>query len=319
MTNDPLSVIDLSQKSGPAHCSLLPGTIQPESNALRLSSKVKIEKSSPNIDQRTIQSFGDEWSKFDQSVLSDQEARKIFDQYFAIFPWDKLPPSPEGFDMGCGTGRWARLVAPRVAKLHCVDPSDAIRVAECLLHAHKNIVFHNDSLDSTELRPNSQDFGYSIGVLHHIPDVALALRSCVDLLKPRAPFLVYIYYSFDNRPVWFRVIWKLSDLLRGIVHRSPPSIKNVITDVIASVVYWPLARMSGFLKNRGFIVDSIPLSFYKDHSFYTMRTDARDRFGTPLEQRFSRVQIEQMMLDAGLMGVQFSEDTPYWCAVGFKV
>jgi hypothetical protein len=57
----------------------------------------------------------------------------------------------------------------------------------------------------------------------------------------------------------------------------------------------------------------------KIHSFYIMRTDARDRFGAPLEQRFSELQIEQMMLDAGLTDVQFSGDAPYWCAEGFKV
>jgi SAM-dependent methyltransferase len=278
-----------------------------------------MERDSANIDRRTIQSFGDEWLKFDQSLLSDEEAKKIFDQYFSIFPWDKLSPRAEGFDMGCGTGRWANIVAARVGKLHCVDPSNAIKVAERLLHAHSNIVFHNDPVDSTDLLPHSQDFGYSIGVLHHIPDTASAMRSCVDLLKPKAPFLVYIYYSFDNRPTWFRVIWKISDLFRGLIQCLPPGIKSVVTDLIAGVVYWPLARLSGFLTKKGVSVYSIPLSFYKDHSFYTMRTDARDRFGTPLEQRFSRLQIEQMMLDAGLKDVQFSESAPYWCAVGFKV
>jgi len=65
-------------------------------------------------------------------------------------------------------------------------------------------------------------------------------------------------------------------------------------------------------------VGSVPLSFYRDHSFYTMRTDARDRFGTPLEKRFTRSQIEKMMLDAGLKEIRFSESAPYWCAVGVK-
>jgi hypothetical protein len=49
-----------------------------------------------------------------------------------------------------------------------------------------------------------------------------------------------------------------------------------------------------------------------------MRTDSRDRFGTPLEQRFSRAQIEVMMRDAGLQNITFSENAPYWCVVGTK-
>ena len=49
-----------------------------------------------------------------------------------------------------------------------------------------------------------------------------------------------------------------------------------------------------------------------------MRTDALDRFGTRLEQRFTKKQIEQMMLGAGLDEIQFREDEPFWCAIGYK-
>ena len=48
-----------------------------------------------------------------------------------------------------------------------------------------------------------------------------------------------------------------------------------------------------------------------------MRTDARDRFGTPLEQRFSKSQIQSMMESAGLEKISFSNNAPYWCAIGY--
>ena len=48
------------------------------------------------------------------------------------------------------------------------------------------------------------DFGYALGVLHHVPNTQEGLNSCIKLLKPGAPFLVYLYYSFDNRPNWYR-------------------------------------------------------------------------------------------------------------------
>ena len=63
-------------------------------------------------------------------------------------------------------------------------------------------------------------------------------------------------------------------------------------------------------------VDRLPLSAYRHLSFYTMRTDALDRFGTRLEQRFTRVEITAMMEQAGLEDIRFSEAIPYWCAVG---
>ena len=49
-----------------------------------------------------------------------------------------------------------------------------------------------------------------------------------------------------------------------------------------------------------------------------MKTDSRDRFGTPLEQRFSKEEIKLMMIDSGLEQISFSDNAPYWCAVGYK-
>lgn len=271
-----------------------------------------------NLHPSTVESFGDEWSRFDQARMSQEEAEKVFKEYFAVFPWAELTLDAEGFDMGCGSGRWARMAAPRVGRLHCVDPSEAIRVAEKMLCNFDNVVFHKNSLDSTGLQPASQDFGYSLGVLHHVPDTAAAIRSCAELLKPGAPLLLYLYYAFDNRPLWFRAVWRLTDLARHLIYPLPPTLKHFVTDVIAALVYWPLARLSRLIARMGYSVSSIPLSFYRNHSFYTMRTDARDRFGTPLEQRFTRRQIEKMMLNAGLTEIRFSESAPYWCAVGVK-
>ncbi len=269
-----------------------------------------------NIDSKTVIGFGDEWSRFGQSHLSNEESTKIFNEYFSIFPWDELPVEAEGFDMGCGSGRWARLVAPRAALLHCIDPSEAIEVARGNLSEQKNIQYHRGSVDKTGIAQNSQDFGYSLGVLHHVPDTASAIRSCVKLLKPGAPLLLYLYYAFDNRPWWFRQIWRISDLGRKIIYRLPARLKNVVTDLIALLIYWPLAKMSFLAERFGREMESMPLSYYRHHSFYTMRTDARDRFGTPLEQRFTRQQIDEMMQDAGLIDIQFSDKAPFWCAVG---
>ena len=88
--------------------------------------------------------------------------------------------------------------------------------------------------------------------------------------------------------------------------------------MIAITVYYPLARSSRLLEKWGMNVAAFPLSAYRGHSFYTMRTDALDRFGTRLEKRFSRQQIEQMMRKAGLENICFGDEVPYWCAVGYK-
>ena len=49
-----------------------------------------------------------------------------------------------------------------------------------------------------------------------------------------------------------------------------------------------------------------------------MRTDALDRFGTRLEQRFTKKEIHLMMTESGLRDIKFSNEVPFWTAVGFK-
>ena len=276
-------------------------------------SKAKVK----NLDTKVVEGFGDEWSRFDQSELTDTELQQLFDNYFGIFPWDTLDQNAVGFDAGCGSGRWAKLVAPRVAKLHLIDPSNAIEAARKNLAGNNNCEFHNTSIDSMPISDESADFGYSLGVLHHMPDTVEGLKKCTEKLKPGAPFLLYLYYNFDNKPIWYAWIWRCSELVRKVVSKTPHSMRYWLSQILAIFIYLPLAKGSLLIEKLGFDVSNFPLAQYRNTSFYTMRTDALDRFGTSLEQRFSKKEIEVMMLDAGLENITFSE-VSFWTALGYK-
>ncbi len=277
------------------------------------------ENQTNNADAGTVAGFGDEWTRYDQSELSETERAEIFEQYFGIFPWDSLPENAQGFDLGSGSGRWAQCVAPRVGVLHCVDASDdALNVARKNLADAGNVRFHYASVDVIPLDDNSMDFGYSLGVLHHVPDTLSGLQSCVKKLKPGAPFLLYLYYAFDNKPSWYRALWQASEIGRGAISQAPHGVRDAICTALAAGVYLPLARGAKLLEKTGRNVENLPLAIYRGRSFYTMRTDARDRFGTQLEQRFTRAEIQDMMEKAGLENIHFSETVPFWCAVGTK-
>ena len=271
-----------------------------------------------NVDRKTVEGFGDEWERFDQSGLAEQEHKKLFDRYFSIFPWHILPKNAEGFDLGCGSGRWAKMVAPRVGRLHCIDPSIALDVARKNLSEFRNCEFHLAAVDVIPFEDASMDFGYSLGVLHHVPDTQAGIEACVKKIKPGAPFLLYLYYNFDNRPLWFRTIWWMSDFLRSAISRMPHGLRYLSSQILAFLVYLPLAKLAWALEKVGINVSDFPLSPYRNLSFYTMRTDALDRFGTRLEQRFSREQIKAMMEKSGLERVEFSSSDPFWCAVGYR-
>ena len=271
-----------------------------------------------NLDKKTVKSFSHQWLRYDQSGMTDEEAVKIFKSYFSIFPWKKISRKSEGFDMGCGTGRWAKFVAPKVGKLHCIDPSDAIKVAKKKLKKFNNVNYHQKSLDSSGLKNNSQDFGYLLGVLHYVPNAQAAIKSCVKLLKPGSPLLLYIYYSLDNRPIWFKWLWILSNFMRVIISRLPKYLNFLICDLIAIFIYYPFAKFSFIIEKLGVNFKNFPLHFYRNLSFYVMRTDSRDRFGTPLEKRYSKKDILSMMKQAGLKKIKFKNSVPYWTVIGYK-
>jgi glycosyltransferase involved in cell wall biosynthesis/SAM-dependent methyltransferase len=271
-----------------------------------------------NIDKKVVDGFGSEWAEFDQSQLSPDEVNDLFQKYFSIFPWDRISGESVGFDLGCGSGRWAKLAASRVGHLHCIDPSAALGVAKSTLESLSNCSFHKAHAGNLPFEDATMDFGYSLGVLHHIPDPEEALTECVRKIKPKAPFLVYLYYAFDNKPWWFRMVWRCSNLMRLVISRLPRSLCFLVCNLIAIFVYWPLARFSLLLPKLGLSAQHFPLNFYSKLSLYTMRTDSLDRFGTRLEHRFTKSEIREMMERSGLVGIEFSDSTPYWCAIGFR-
>jgi ubiquinone/menaquinone biosynthesis C-methylase UbiE len=269
-----------------------------------------------SVDDDTVEDFGQEWTRFNQSGVSARELKQAFDGYFAIFPWQDVGKESCGFDLGCGSGRWAQFVAPQIKELHCIDPSDAaLAVARETLRDHSNCVFHLSDAEHIPLADASTDFGYSLGVLHHVPDTQMALHECARVLRPRAPFLIYLYYALENMPRWYRLVWKVSDHLRRIISALPYKVRIVVADSLAGLVYWPLARSARILEMMHVDVDAFPLSYYRRRNFYSMRTDALDRFATRVEKRFTQSQIIDLLHEAGFTDIKFGTARPYWCAI----
>ena len=63
-----------------------------------------------------------------------------------------------------------------------------------------------------------------------------------------------------------------------------------------------------------FNVDNLPLHHYKNMPFLVMKNDALDRFGTSLEQRFTKIEIQEMLIAANfdVETLVFSEFEPFW-------
>lgn len=272
---------------------------------------------SNNLDQNTVASFGDEWEKFSDFTI--EEINKIGDEYFDIVDDDILNKESIVLDMGCGSGRWSKYVSPKVKFVEAIDPSDAIISATQLLQNNDNVRTTKASSDNIPFKDESFDFVFSLGVLHHIPDTQQALNDIVKKVKINGHILIYLYYSLDNRGLLYKTLFNISSIVRYMVSVLPKGIKHFVCDIIAVVIYLPFILFANLLKTifpKSNFYKKIPLSYYVGKSYNVIRNDALDRFGTPLEQRFSRNEIKIMMEKAGLNDIIFSENTPYWHAIG---
>jgi SAM-dependent methyltransferase len=266
-------------------------------------------------DEATIAAFGEEWGKF--NVFDAREIELVGKEYFDIVPDDLLRPDTMALDMGCGSGRWTRYLSSRVGHVEAIDPSEAVFHAAERHGDLANVRWNQADVDNIPFADGTFDLVVCLGVLHHVPDTAGAVSKLVAKLKPGGHLLLYLYYALDGRGPLYRALFKASDGLRRMVCVMPGPIKRMVCDLIAYVVYLPLRTVVRAAKaSDAGNWRRLPLSYYHDKSMLVLRNDALDRFGTPLEQRFTKARMEVMMRNAGLRGIIFSAQAPYWHAIG---
>ena len=276
-----------------------------------------LDPNDDNLDQETVDSFGEEWTAFDE--FEEDEINQIGDEYFDIVHPSLFGKDKTALDVGCGSGRWSLYAAQKFGFVEAIDPSKAVFIAAQNAQKVDNIRVTQAGVNTIPFQDESFDFVFSLGVLHHIPDTQAAMQASVKKLKKGGHFLVYLYYSLDNRGLLYKLLFHLSNSIRFFISKLPATLKKLCCDLIAYLVYMPLVALAGMVKSLGLkFWKKLPLSYYVGKSSFVIRNDSLDRFGTPLEQRFSKIEIEQMMKACGLDEIQFSPNTPYWHAIGKK-
>ncbi|MEQ9415353.1 MAG: class I SAM-dependent methyltransferase [Cyclobacteriaceae bacterium] len=272
-----------------------------------------------NIDWTTVNSFGNEWKKFDH--FNESEIQRIGNDYFDLVDERIANNNSLSLDVGCGSGRWARFLSSKVNFIEAIDPSASVFPAAEYLKDKKNVRISQASVDNIPFQDNSFDFVYSLGVLHHIPDTLAAIGNCYQKIKPGGWFLLYLYYSLENRNFIYRSIFEVSSVFRHFISKLPQGMKQVVCDIIAFTIYLPLALASKLLYSISplkKIALALPLSYYRNTSLRVMRNDSLDRFGTPLEKRFTKKEIEDMLQQNNFINIKFSQNPPYWHVIAQK-
>ena len=266
------------------------------------------------IEADTARSFGYEWHRFPEMY---EEWEKQFFNYMqphaaGFFPGKKI------LDAGCGNGRFAYYAGKYGAEVWAIDLGPAVEVARRNTQSRNVHVIQAD-LYNPPFAFESFDFIYSIGVLHHLPDPEAAFQNLLRFLKPGGDVQIYLYWKPEHRPIKAALLSGIT-AARRLTTRLPYGAIYALAYPAAMAAFtffvWPyriLRRFSMFSR----VAENIPLKQYADLPFRVCVNDQLDRFSAPIENRYTRQDVQNWLARASLEAQSVGENFG-WIATGRK-
>jgi SAM-dependent methyltransferase len=141
-------------------------------------------------------------------------------------------------DIGCGMGKYLRVVSKDAKAVIGLDLSDALLRARTVVGDRPNVHLVQGNILSPPLRPESIDFAYSVGVLHHTPDAHVAFLRSASLVKPGGRLAVWLYpmeLSPNSYSDW--VHWLQDAIVRPVTCRMPPRLLRVFAGILGRLTF----------------------------------------------------------------------------------
>jgi SAM-dependent methyltransferase len=160
------------------------------------------------------------------------------------------------------------------------------------------------------------DFTFSIGVLHHLPRPEDGFLSLVKSMKPGTPIFIWLYGKSGK---FFRMK-VIEGVIRKFTVRMPQRMLYYAC-YFPAMVYHSFNMAYHFLNDLGLkgLASRMPFKSYARFPFMVKHADSYDLLGTPVNNYYSREDVEKWLGDANLQETWITQIGGWsWRAYGVK-
>ena len=169
------------------------------------------------VAQQHLASFGLQWNRYD--VAHDDEDRATFQAKTGL-RLDELA-GLRVLDAGCGGGRYAKVAGEAGATVFAADHSTAVERASTLCGHLPEVHFVQADLKHLPFEPESFDFVFSIGVMHHDENTRAVFDSVARMVRPGGRMAVWLY----RRNQWWQE-WLNTAVRRRTTRMAPERLER---------------------------------------------------------------------------------------------
>ena len=278
------------------------------------AAQASVAAAPPSAVAMTQRSFGYQWTTFSEMACDFQENF-----------WNYLhPATPEffrgrlGLDAGCGFGRHLYHAASCGAEVVGMDLSQAIEASYQNTRQFPNVHLVQGDIHTPPFAPETFDFVYSVGVLHHLPDPERGVQSLVPLLKIDGSMFVWLY-SAKRRFLNFGL-----ECCRSVTTRLPyglvkgMSFVGALIDAGFVLPYRKLRTLPGV----GALVTRITpprIKLYSLYPFQVLHADWFDRLAAPIRFYYDGPDVAKLLQAVHLSDVSVAPTGLYgWRGFGIR-
>jgi SAM-dependent methyltransferase/uncharacterized protein YbaR (Trm112 family) len=251
------------------------------------------------VTKKTSEMYKFAWEHFGKSGY-EQGWEKDSYRFTSMIPADLTASKGRvGLDAGCGAGLDLAHFADGGADIIAIDVSTGVEVAKDLLRDRPNVHFVQGDLHSPPFRPDSFDFVYSFGVLHHMADTRQGFLNLASLLKVGGPLITYLYESFDKRSALEQRALSAVGVGRAATVKMPATALYALCWMMTPLVWLTCSVPARLLRTP---LPSVAAKIPYRHTvrWNVLASDLFDRFSPPVERRFTEDQVRELYSAAGL-------------------